>query len=140
MEDERRQKAAAPRAKKALTLLPRQQKYASQSLRELTEKLFELSERQKSGQLSTEMCDIVYVLKAQRLRSPSNAHAFRSCGGVKTMLRLLRVCKEAEWKGAPLVLGTLGNLCALEEGTRSEVRQPFCIACKTDLHPWLHFR
>ncbi len=125
MEDER-QKAAG---KKAPVLLPRQEKYASQSLREITEQLEQLSGSQKGGQLFTKLCDIVYVLKTQRLRSASDAHAFQTCGGLKALLRSLRAC---EGKAAALVLGTLGNVCALEGAARREVRGPIdcCGSCK----------
>ncbi len=124
-----RQKATVRRAKKAPILLPRQLEYASQSLREATEKLVDLSEKQKGGQLTTELCDVVYVLKTQRLRSAANAHAFRTCGGVKALMRLLRLCVECEGKAATLVLGTLGNLCALEAATRTEVSINYDLYC-----------
>ena len=118
-----RHKAVMHGAKKAPLLLPRQQKYSLQNLRDVTERLSELSESVKGGQLTTEVSDIVYVLKAQRLRSSCNAHAFRSFGGVQALLRLLRACREGEGREMVLLLGTLGNLCALEEETRTLVKR-----------------
>ena len=112
---------AALRTKKVALLSPKLQLYAQKSVGELTEKLLDLFERSKGGRLSNELCEVLYVLKAQKLRSIRPAHLFRTRGGLRALLQLISHCKECEARDLVLLLGTLGNLCALEHETRCAV-------------------
>ena len=111
-------KTAAYRDKKESPLM---QKETSQSLREMTEKLTSLSEGLNGGLLAGELRDAIYILKTQRLRSTGNAHTFRALGGLAALLQLVHRCRECRGRDMVLLLGTLGNLCALERETRSTV-------------------
>lgn len=102
-------------------VLPRLQSYVSQSLSELAERLVECSKEEKSQSLTSKTRDVVYVLKVHKLRHASNAHAFRGKNGVGALLGLLSLCSGREGRDRGLLLSTLGNLCALDKGTRSEV-------------------
>ena len=97
---------------------PRLRKQASASLPELTRELLRLAPASKGDGLSAELRDTVYVLKAYKLRSSRYAHAFRVGGGLAALLRLLAA---AAGRDAVLLLGALGNLCALDKQTRAQV-------------------
>ena len=112
---------AALRTKKVALLSPKLQSYAQRSVGELTQKLLDLFEGSKGERLSKELCEVLYVLKAQKLRSPSHAYLFRTQGGLRALLQLVSHCKECEARDLVLLLGTLGNLCALEPETRCAV-------------------
>ena len=107
--------------RKPKKLPPRMQKYASKSLHEITEQLVGLAESQKEERLSTELRDIVYFLKADRLRNAANAHAFRERGGLNALLQLVSCCSGGEGGDLVLLLGALGNICALDRQSRSAV-------------------
>lgn len=72
----------------------------------------------KGDGLSAELRDVVYTLKAHELRSGRNAHAFRVGGGLAALLRLVTGCGGRD---AVLLLGAVGNLCALDTQSRREV-------------------
>lgn len=116
------QKAAAMvRTRKVTTQASRLYSYAQKSVGELIQKLLTLAEGSKGGKLSNELKDVVYVLKAHKLRSSSHAHVFRTHGGLHALLKFISRCKECEGRDLVLLLGTLGNLCALEPDTRCTV-------------------
>ena len=121
-----RRRDGCNRPKKSSSLLPRLQRFASKGLTEVTQRLLGLVEEFKSERLTTELRDVVYVLKAQKLRSATNAHAFHAAGGVGALLQLLSRCKEGEGRDLVLLLGTIGNLCALERETRATVSECVC--------------
>ena len=107
--------------KKAAAVSPRLQSYANQSLAELTEKLVKSSKEEKGHSLSSKTRDIVYALKAYKLRHSSNAHAFLDGRGVEALLSLLALCAEQEGRDRGLLLATLANLCALHSDCRTKV-------------------
>ena len=113
--------------RKPKKLPPRMQKYVSKSLLEITEQLVGLVESQKDERLSTELRDIIYFLKADRLRNAANAHAFREGGGLTALLQLVSCCSRGEGEDLVLLLGTLGNICALDHQSRSTVSQNSCM-------------
>ena len=73
--------------------------------------------------LSTEMRDLVCMLKAHKLRHGVDAHAFAKCGGIPVLINLMKECegKSQVSRDLVLVLGTIGNLCALSSNSRSIV-------------------
>lgn len=91
---------------------------ASTNLEELTRELLRLTSGRKLDGLSAELRDVVYTLKAHELRSGRNAHAFRVGGGLAALLRLVAGCSGRD---AVLLLGAVGNLCALDAQSRREV-------------------
>lgn len=101
---------------------PRLQCYSNQSLPELTEKLIKCSREEKGQNLTSKTRDIIYVLKAHKLRHSLNAHAFYNRGGVEALLSLLTLCAGREGRDRGLLLATLGNLCALHLECCSKVR------------------
>lgn len=107
--------------KKAAALTPRQQHFVNQSLCELTERLIKCSKEEKGHSLTSKTRDIVYVLKAYKLRHASNAHAFQSHNGVEALLALLSLCAGQEGRDRGLLLATLANVCALDGDCRAEV-------------------
>ena len=113
---------------KTVTLPPRLQTYANQSLTELTEKLVKWSKEEKGRHLSSRTRDIVYVLKVDKLRHPTNAHVFLSGRGVDSLLSLLSLCAEQEGRDRGLLMATLANLCALHSDCRSKVSLLPCAA------------
>lgn len=114
MAENRRRSAA----RKLPPVTPRLQQYACKSLQEVTEELVRLVEADKRERLGVELQSIVFYLKAHKLRNVGNAHAFRVGGGLSALLHLTSQCKERE-RDLLLLLGTVGNLCALERETRS---------------------
>lgn len=109
--------------RKPKKLPPRMQKYVSKSLLEITEQLIGLVESQKDERLSTELRDIIYFLKADRLRNAANAHAFLEGGGLAALLRVVSWCSRGDGGDLVLLLGALGNICALDRQSRSSVSQ-----------------
>ena len=103
------------------------EKYKSRSIEELMETLKVLSEGRNSTGLSAEMREFVCMLKAHKLRHMADAHAFYKCGGMRILLDLLSTC-EANSRDMVVVMGTLGNLCALHQHSRSSVSE-----CKKNL-------
>ena len=101
---------------------PAANKHCSQSIKELCQRLAELSPSKSRGKLTPEERTIVYVLKSKRLRSAGDAHAFRESDGLTLLLQLVTSCREEDGKDLVLLLGTLANLCALEAESRSFVR------------------
>lgn len=103
-------------------MTPRLQSYANQSLTELTDKLVKCAREEKGQTLSSRTRDIIYILKAHKLRHSGNAHAFDGRRGVENLLSLFSLCAEQEGRDRGLLLATLANLCALDRGCRSKVR------------------
>lgn len=100
---------------------PTMEKYRSKSIEELAETLKNLSKRNHSPGLSAELRDFVCMLKAHKLRHTADAHAFCKCGSMEILLGLLQYC-EASSADVVVVLGTIGNLCALHQNARNIVR------------------
>lgn len=114
-------RAPRHRLRNTVSALPRLQIYVSQSLSELAERLVECSKEEKGQSLTSKTRDIVYVLKTHKLRHTSNAHTFRGTNGVGALLSLLSLCAGREGRDRGLLLSTLGNLCALDKDTRTQV-------------------
>ncbi len=70
--------------------------------------------------LTEDMRKIVSRLKTSLLRHSSPSHAFNSCAGPQLLLQLLSQCACAG-KDTVLLLGVLGNICALDESCRETV-------------------
>lgn len=87
-------------------------------IKELSERLVDLV---SGNEINRELIQLVHYLKSKSLRHERNAHAFRISGGLAALMRLLPLCTKHA-KNLTLLLGTLGNLCALEQETRSMVR------------------
>lgn len=96
--------------------------YKSKSIEELAETLKSLSRRSPAPGLSTELREFVCMLKAHKLRHTSDAHAFCKSGSMAVLLELLQQC-DASSRDAVVVLGTIGNLCALHQTARNIVRE-----------------
>ena len=81
--------------------------------------------RKKSGPgLSPELRELVGILKSQKLRHRNDAHAFCVDGnGMRILQDLLQDCERGkDSRDLALVLGTIGNLCALGSEPRKMVR------------------
>ena len=98
------------------------QKNTSKSVGELTSRLVTLTDTSKGEILTSELRDWVYMLKVHRLRHCSDAHEFCSNGGVGALTKLLsRCCTNREGRDLVLLLGTLGNVSALDKSSRDMV-------------------
>lgn len=97
------------------------EKYKAKPIEELAGTLEILSKSSQAPGLSTELRDFVCMLKAHKLRHTADAHAFCKCGSMDILLELLQRC-EAGSGDVVVVLGTIGNLCALHQNARSIVR------------------
>ncbi len=97
------------------------EKYRTRSVEDLTETLVILAKRVHTPGLPAELREFVCMLKAQKLRHSSDAHAFCKCGGMQALVNLLQFC-EADSRDSIVVLGTIGNLCALNHDSRRRVR------------------
>lgn len=100
------------------------EKDRSKSVEEVTETLKILSKKVSTSGLSAELRDFVCMLKAHKLRHTTDAHAFCKNGGMQVLLELLQHC-EANNQDLIVVLGTIGNVCALHHSARSIVRNYF---------------
>ena len=69
--------------------------------------------------MSREICDLVYVLKTQRLRHRGEAGAFYRAGGLSSLVRMLPVSEEA--RDCVLLLSTIANVCWLDGDARTQV-------------------
>lgn len=96
------------------------EKYLARSVEDLTETLVILAKRVHTPGLPAELRELVCMLRAQKLRHSSDAHAFCKCGGMKVLVDLLKFC-EANSRDSTAVLGTIGNLCALNHDSRQRV-------------------
>ena len=99
------------------------EKYRARSVEDLTGTLVTLAKRVHAPGLPAELREFVCMLKAQKLRHSNDAHAFCKCGGMQVLMSLLKLCGEAASKDSIVVLGTIGNLCALHDGSRHRVRK-----------------
>lgn len=98
------------------------QKNTSKSVEELTRALVTLTDASKGEILTSELKDWIYMLKVHRLRHCSDAHEFCSNGGVEALLKLLCRCSvNRESRDLVLLLGALGNVCALDKNCRTVV-------------------
>ncbi len=107
-------------------------KYESKSVEELTKILNMLIQKNQDPGLSTELRSFLCILKAHKLRHGGDAHAFSNGGGVEVLIALLEKCQEENGKynrDLVLVLGTIGNLCALSKKPRSIVSKTTCSQC-----------
>ena len=101
------------------------EKYGNNDLEKLLEKLKTFASKQTRPGLSPELRELVGFLKSQRLRHRNDAHAFCSTigNGMRVLQDLLKDCEGAsDSRDLVLVLGTIGNLCALESEPRKMVR------------------
>lgn len=97
------------------------EKYRSKSVEELTETLKTLSKVGiNSTGLSVELREFVCLLKAHKLRHAADAHAFFHCGGMQVLVDLLKHC-EVSSQDMVVVLGTVGNICAIDQNSRNFV-------------------
>ena len=99
------------------------EKYESRSVQELAEALRAMAKDGKlTGQFAemNEFVSILRSLKTYKLRHASDAHAFCKCGGLQVLLDLLSLC-EVSSPTMVIVLGTIGNLCALDPNSRNIV-------------------
>lgn len=101
------------------------EKYSSRSVEELAETLNVMSQERKSTGLSAEMRELVCMLKAHKLRHTADAHVFCNCGGLQVLLDLLTFCEVN--RDMVMILGTIGNACALNSNCRSMVKQKIVI-------------
>lgn len=98
------------------------EKYKFRSVEELAETLKRMSMEGKLAGLSSELREFVSRLKAHKLlRHTTDAHTFCKCGGLQGLLDLLSRC-EGSSRDMVIVLGTVGNLCALDSNSRNMVR------------------
>lgn len=98
------------------------EKYKFRSVEELAETLKRMSEGGESTGLSSEMREFVRMLKAHKLlRHANDAHTFCKCGGLQVLLDLLSQCQGSS-RDMVIVLGTVGNLCALDSNSRNMVK------------------
>lgn len=102
------------------------EKYRSKSIEELAESLKILSKKNHTSGLSAELRDFVCMLKAHKLRHAADAHAFCKYGSMEALLELLKCC-DASSGDMVVVLGTIGNLCALHQSARDIVRIPLLV-------------
>jgi hypothetical protein len=99
------------------------EKYKSETVQELAETLKTLSKGGKlTGQTAemNEFLSILRLLKTYKLRHATDAHAFCRGGGLQVLLDLLSQC-EFSGRDMVIVLGTVGNLCALDQNSRNIV-------------------
>lgn len=97
------------------------EKYLTRSVEELTKTLVTLAKRVHPPGLPPELREFVCMLKAQKLRHSSDAHVFCKCGGMQVLVGLLKQC-ATDSRDSMVVLGTIGNLCALNHHSRTKVR------------------
>ena len=114
---------------KEAVLNRRFKRYASKSLKEVTEAFVSLTEAEGKTE---EAIELARYLKVRLLRNVQNAHAFHAYGGLAALLGLLQpltACRE-KTSELTLLLGALGNLCSLDKDCRSMVR----LLCKQFCH------
>ena len=97
----------------------RRQSYASKAMEELCLLLESMGKGFRGPKISRELCDLIYILKTQRLRHRKDAGAFCRAGGVSSLVRMLPVCEEA--RDRVLLLSTIANVCWLDCNTRNQV-------------------
>ena len=73
--------------------------------------------------MSRELCDLIYILKTQRLRHRKDAGSFYRAGGVASLVRMLAVSEEA--RDRILLLSTIANVCWLDCNARNQVCTTF---------------
>ena len=106
---------------------PRTDKFSSKSLRALTHKLIQLSESRSKGSAhgsGGELEGTLHHLKSSRLRSSESARVFRENGGLEALLQIsskLHPARESDCKTLAVLWGTVANLCALDNESRSKV-------------------
>ncbi len=100
------------------------EKYRSRSVEELAEALKTLCDEGNVTGLSAELREFVCMLKAHKLRHTTDAHAFYKSGGMQVLLELLNHC-EVSSGDMVIVLGTIGNLCALNQESRNTVKEKY---------------
>lgn len=105
-------------------------KYKYKSVEELAEVLKVLASKNQGPGVSAELRNLVSMFKAHKLRHSADAHAFCRRDGMQVLLDLLSTC-EGNSKDLLLVLGTIGNLCALSHHPRTKVNN-FCV-CKMSI-------
>ena len=99
------------------------------NIKELSERLVYLARKNK---INRELVKLIHYLKSKSLRNVPNAHAFRLSGGLAALMKLLPRCTK-QTKNLTLLLGTLGNLCALEQETREMVGEHTSMSFARDI-------
>lgn len=94
-------------------------------MKDYVDNLRELSRLHVGSTLSEETRCLVSELKSSVLRHTSPTHAFCILGGPQLLLQLLSQCACAG-QDAVLLLGLLGNLCALDKSSRDIVSAHAC--------------
>ena len=101
----------------------RRQSYASKSMEELCSLLETMGKNFRGPKMSRELCDLIYILKTQRLRHRKDAGSFYRAGGVASLARMLAVSEEA--RDRILLLSTIANVCWLDCNARNQVCNTF---------------
>lgn len=105
-------------------VLPTMDKYKDSDIGELAGVLKTLARKNSGPGLSPELRDLVCTLKSQKLRHSNDAHEFcvSMDSSMRVLLELLKDCEgSADNRDIVLVLGTVGNLCALGSEPRNIV-------------------
>ena len=100
-------------------------KISDQDIKDAVERLRELIRAQEGASMSRDARKIVTELKASVLRHSNQAHTFNIAGGPQILVNLLSQCACAG-QDAVLLLGLLGNLCALDSSSRDTVSYAVC--------------
>ncbi len=100
------------------------EKFKGKDTTKLLQTLKQCVGRNSGPGLSPELRELIGFLKSQRLRHRSDAHAFCASGqGMRILQELVRDCESGQdSRDLVLVLGTIGNLCALGTEARQTVR------------------
>ena len=112
----------------------RRQLYASKTIEELCSMLETLGKDFRGPKMSRELCDLVYMLKTQRLRHRKDAGSFSRAGGVSSLVRMLPVSEET--RDRILLLSTIANVCWLDCSARSQVCNSFGVPGPSRAEPW----
>ena len=102
--------------------LGQMEKYKAKTVEDLTKIVVVMAKSVHTPGLPAELRNLLSLLKIQKLRHSADAHAFCKCGGMQALVQLLQFC-EADSRDCITVLGTIGNLCALNQESRSSVRK-----------------
>ena len=97
----------------------RRQLYAANTIEELCSLLETMGKDFRGPKMSRELCDLIYILKTQRLRHRKDAGSFCRAGGVSSLVRMLPVSEET--RDHILLLSTIANVCWLDGNAKTQV-------------------
>ena len=103
------------------------EKYRAKTVEELTKTLLNLAKGVHTPGLPAELREYLSMMRVHKLRHSNDAHAFCKCGGMQVLVSLLKLC-EADSRDSVVVLGTIGNLCAISHDSRKIVRNVVLIS------------